>query len=336
MTNYLLSLGAALLSLFAYSQECAPYIASTEGSIKVRVTSETKECFEFYLDGVNITPYATNDLVFQADATLPKAKVVLKDGTVIQKTLALSPDQAGVLFHIQSNKKGKYSLKNKLGSVELTAEAEQERKDKMAQMEQDRAQKQAEMDEKWDSDRQAYKDKKEKEKEENKDKSLLSEYKDTVQGRQGQKVETKEAQDLKGKEGMKVNSQETTADQKNSETTRSQQASTGSTTVPMIITYKGLPVTDTYVTLEIQKVVIGSATTDSKGQVKINTNLPVNTEVAYKLTGVKGGTKWSFSGLFLLQPLPKETQVPLDYVVKEMAPMMGISESSLIKSWGLE
>lgn len=66
------------------------------------------------------------------------------------------------------------------------------------------------------------------------------------------------------------------------------------------------------------------------------TNLPVNTEVAYKLSGKKGNAKWSFSGVFLLERAPKETKVPLDYAIKVMAEEMGMSQSVIASSWGLE
>ena len=66
------------------------------------------------------------------------------------------------------------------------------------------------------------------------------------------------------------------------------------------------------------------------------TNLPVNTEVAYKLSGKKGNAKWSSSGVFLLETAPKETKVPLDYAIKVMAEEMGMSQSVIASSWGLE
>jgi len=359
----LLILPLLFISTFSIAQ-CPDYTADLSGSITINIYSETGECFKVSIQGSDITPESTSNLTFKVNKTT-KVKVNLDNGNIIEKNILLNPDMVSVFFAVQQNKKGKWSLKNKFGKMEKTAASQKAWDDKLAANKAEMDAKKAKSDAEWDAARQAEKDdrdarkieddkeqaKKDAEREARYDAQRKNEEavrpKNDLEERKAEQeklriAEEKEREEAKRKaEISKTTTQSTTSTSTTTSTSPTTSPSTvkpssGSTSVPMIVTYKGVPVTDTYITLEIEKVVIGSSTTDNNGRAVIKTNLPVNTEVAYKLSGKKGNAKWSFSGIFLLERAPKETKVPLDYAIKIMAEEIGMPASSIASSWGLQ
>lgn len=350
----LLWVGLLLGAVQVQAQDCSPHTANTDGPMAIVIDSESGECFQFYFRGELLTPDYVSRLNFKTEAGSHKVKCVLKNGAVIEKKFLLSPDQANALYNIKS-KKGKYVLKQKFTAAEYTPEAkarkEKEEAERKAKLQADKERR----DKEWEDAQAERKAKREAEMSKSSG-ATLSEYEDTRQGVQGQQLSGKQGRtDLatssssgsNGSTGSSGNSGSSKGSTGSSSIAAGNSGSNsaggtidamapGPKEVPMWITYKGAPITNTEVTLEISGVVIGTGTTDSEGKVKIKTNLPVNTETSYKLSGKKGNAKWSFSGLFLLNPLPKVTPVPMEVVVKEMASAMGMGESMLVQMWGLE
>ncbi len=403
----LLTLCLSFLTFNSNAQNCGGHVADREGAINVNISSaEVGECFKFFIKGDQITPDLCNNLIFKtnADAIL-KIKVVMENGTEFTKNMPFSPDQKSVLYNIKKNKKGKYSLKMKLGATQLTDEAVAQNQADMKAREEERKRKQAESDAEWDAKREASKQRM-KENMANHEGAKLSEYEDTRQGREGMKVEGKQGQQIEGRQGQQIEGrqgqkiegrqgqqiegrqgqqiegkkgQEIPAAPANPYSTDKPanpygtdkpdapanpygNSSFGSgnsgsafdnkdedmdgghhniinpkgetVKVPLRLLYERKPVAGVHLTLEINKIKLGSGTTDEDGYLTITTNKPVDTESAYKLYGKKGDVSWSFGGMFLLHIPPKLTNVYMSEVIKEVSSQMDISESTLSRSWG--
>ncbi len=388
----------SLLSVHVNAQKCGEEVASRDGAITVKISGEeVGECFNFFIKGDQITSDLRSTLVFKtnADAIL-KIKVVMENGTEFTKNMPFSPDQKSVLYNIKKNKKGKYSLKLKLGATELTDEAIAQNQAEHQAREDERKRKQAESDAEWDAKREAQR-KKMKESMANHEGAKLSEYEDTRQGRAGLLPTHRLASDRsrKGQQGKK--GQEIPAAPSNPYSTdkpanpystdkpgnpnagtpanpystdkpdapanpygNDSFGSAGSAfddkdddqdgefespkniinpkgetvKIPLRLLYEQKPVAGMHLTLEINKIKLGSGTTDEDGYLTITTNKPVDTETAYKLYGKKGNASWSFGGLFLIHIPPKLTNIYMSLAIKEISSQMDISESTLSRSWG--
>lgn len=102
----------------------------------------------------------------------------------------------------------------------------------------------------------------------------------------------------------------------------------------MQLLYKGIPVENTHLTLEINKVKLGTGTTDSEGKITIKTSLPVDMNTAFRLAGKKGNYNWAFSGIQLLNFPPKTTKVDMAIIIQTVSNEMGTSAETLSRGWG--
>ena len=187
------------------AQECGELKADTKGAIKITVSSaDVGECFELSLNGKSLTPSQTNNLIFMADAVGPKkVQLTTSEGGKISKNIMLSPDQKSALFIVKKNKKGKYSLKNKLMAAELTDEAIAANKEEREKEKAEREAKKAKSDAEWDAAREADK-KRMSESIKSSEGAKLNEYKDDRKGVEGNKnLQGKEGQKVEGKQGWK-------------------------------------------------------------------------------------------------------------------------------------
>ncbi|MFT5602732.1 MAG: hypothetical protein ACI9N1_002992 [Flavobacteriales bacterium] len=161
-----------------------------------------------------------------------------------------------------------------------------------------------------------------------------------IQGSEGQLVEgqsdtfgnqsaTQESKSTFGKSAFEEEEETTTSNPKdiwnpNGETVKLQ----------LRLLYNGAPVKDTYLTLEINNVKLGSGTTDAEGNINISTNLPVDMNTAFRLTGKKGDYSWMFGGIQLLDFPPKTTKVEMAFIINTVAEGMEVAPETLSKSWG--
>lgn len=306
---------------------CSPYKQTNSGAIRINVESETGECFRFFVRGEEITPGNVSSLIFFADVPSVRMKVVMPNGQEAEKKLMLSPDYASLLVLIKKNKKGQYSLKNKLGQSEITAEAAERREKEREEAAAKRKAEQEARDREWDEARA-------KEKAEREAKREAEEREEAE--REAAERESASTSSGSSSSGSSSGSMSSGSSSGGSSSGGSISAGGGSNEVPMMLLYDGQPLGGWDITLEVDGITYGSCKTASDGTCTIKTSAFVNTESAYKLSGKKGSTSWNFSGLFLLNVPPKVTPVPMEVVVHEMSAAMGLSESMLANSWGLK
>ena len=96
---------------------CPSHTASVDGSIKINVSSDVG-CFEFYMMGENYTPSPTSSLTFMMNPSNKKVKVVMDDGSVIEKGMYAKADYKALYYTIEQ-KNGEYKLRYRPGASEL-------------------------------------------------------------------------------------------------------------------------------------------------------------------------------------------------------------------------
>lgn len=328
--NMLLLLLAAMAwgTVKTQAQDCKSYSADNSGSIAITIKTDTETCFELYYDGEKLTPEPVIKLFFNASAGSNKIKIKENGEVVIEKKILLSPEQATGLYIITKNKKGKYKLDRKLSGATLTADAAAKREAEEQKREEERKAEKARKDAEWDKsvaeqrerqrkfmDEPDYDTKQKMEREKAKQDSIAA-------------VEAKAQADAEAKK--KAERSNMSEDDQQYYAVKDKY----NTVVVMRVLYNMNPVVGTKVTLEIDGVVHGSAVTNERGRAFIGTNKPVDYNTAYKVSGENGNRKWSFGGLFVLNPPPQESPVHMDVAIREMSSRMGMSESSLKSMWG--
>ncbi len=306
----------------------------------MKITSETDECFQVKYQGDRITPQLVSSLVFQSSPGFQKLKVTMENGTLIEKKIALSPDQAFVVYEIKKSKKGKYALKVRLGQSQLTASAQQKQADQMADFQAEhkakedaRKAKRAEEDAKWDADREAERKRmKESVKIDDEDDngSLLNDYDDDRKGLEGRPAENETKPTNSNSENN------SNASSSSGPAAPAKTYGTGKNSFMVQLMYHDRPITETDLTITINGHVLGAGKTDERGIVKMRTDYDIPSSIPIDIEGKKGQTKWNMDGFFLLNQPPEGTLLALDKAVETMAEMMGISGSQLASMWGFE
>ena len=178
------------------AQDCQPYTASTSGDIDVKIYTELGECFQVQYEGVMITPEKVSQCNLKSSIGIHPVKVIMENGTEITKKLAFQAGQASGAYEIQRNKKGKYSLKNKIWQATMTEEERQRREDEAEAKKKEREAEKAKADAEWDREQEERRQRMkesvkidspsiESESSTESSGSLLSPYEDTRQGIQG-------------------------------------------------------------------------------------------------------------------------------------------------------
>jgi len=109
-------------------------------------------------------------------------------------------------------------------------------------------------------------------------------------------------------------------------------ASSGSTTVKLKITWKGAPAVGHDVQIKIGGAAIGNNITDGSGVVNIKTSSLQSPKL--DVYGCKGSSDWSITGDWVVLDGSNYFHLKLDEVAEFMGEMMGMTADQIGAGWG--
>lgn len=287
----------SILSFISFSQDCAAVTADIEGRVQVNIASE-EDCFKVKYRGRDIINSETLYATFHFNDGMHKIKIIMSDGTEISKNVIVNPDHAVLNYNIKKKKKGKYAVKLSLFGSQLTAEAQKEFHDEVAENHRKNVEAQKARQEASDKEWNYKLAKQKQEREDRKAKEKAEQEKLDAERDAKWEAEQKEAfsKDHEGKGTSGSSGNQTT----------SQGTSSSGPSIEFVIHYESKPVCEWNITIahadEDSEVVLASGETNSQGSFKSSYGGLLN--VPFKVIGTRQGNngevKWSVDGFWYL------------------------------------
>ena len=262
-------------------QTCGSF-TSTDNSkpIKIQLYSEKGECFQVKMMNQAINPEFANNVTFFETDGLKKIVVTLKDGTEINKTLAINPEYVAANFKIAQNKKGKWAVKFQPFTTTTSGPTAEELRVK------------AEQDRVANVERIEREEKEAAEARERKKQERLA-----AEALEKKQEEERIAQEAQAKNQAKSSASSSSTSSTVSSTVSSG-SSTGSTKVRLRVTTGGQPSGGVAIEIGYKRNMIGRGTTGSDGYVDIYTDQLITKRI--DVYGSKGSNTWNLEGLITL------------------------------------